>query len=269
MRSLFIVDDEEWVRKLLKRLVPWKDLDLVLAGEASGGSQALALCAATRPSIVLTDIRMPGLDGIALMRGLKETSPSSLIVVISGFGDFDYAREALRYGAAAYLLKPVDEDELHDVLVATLERIEKAETVRRNRKSAYAELRRLRSAAARINQDAPGADRPLPALLSDRAAAIIASDLSVQRTLESVAEELGVTARHLSKVFKNEKSVGFSEFSTAIRVGKARELLLVPSLRISDVAALLGYADSHYFSRVFKLRIGASPESFRSRPTGL
>jgi YesN/AraC family two-component response regulator len=78
-----------------------------------------------------------------------------------------------------------------------------------------------------------------------------------------------VTARHLSKVFKNERRVGFSEFSTTIRVEKARELLLVPSLRISDVAALLGYADSHYFSRVFKLRIGANPESFRSRPTGL
>jgi two-component system response regulator YesN len=264
MRSLVIVDDEEWVRKLLKKLIPWEELGLAFAGEAASGSAALELCAATRPAIVVTDIRMPGIDGVVLMREVREVSPDSLVVVVSGYDEFDYAREALRYGAVGYLLKPVEESELRDVLASAVATIEKRELSRNRYRTARAEVRRLRSVIIRDGAARDEGPEPPCRTLAERAKAVIRGDLTVQRTLASIAEELGVSERHLSATFKAETGIGLSRFSTAVRVERAKELLAEPSLKVVDIAAMLGYADPHYFSRVFKKEVGVSPESFRS-----
>ena len=265
MISLLIVDDEELVRKLLKRIIPWRDLGLEFAGEADTGAAALSLCEKLRPSIVVTDIRMPGVDGLALMRGLKKVSPLSSVIIISGYRDFEYAKESIQYGASAYLLKPIDDDELRRALSAIVEAKYGEEAASRNKRALQAENRRLQNALLLLDGPEPSPDPGHELSLSERAARIVLSDLAVQRSLEGIAEALDVTPSHLSTVFRRERGVGFADFCITARVERAKELLCSSNLKPVDIAKLLGYADPHYFSRVFKRKAGLSPMLFKAK----
>ena len=116
MLKLIIADDEKWVRTTIKSIIPFEKLNLTLSCEAANGIEALELCRQHAPDIMLTDIMMPGLNGLELIREVKNLLPRLRIVVISGYNDFEYAKTAMKYGITDYLLKPVDEDELAQVL---------------------------------------------------------------------------------------------------------------------------------------------------------
>ena len=116
MLKLIIADDEKWVRTAIKSIIRFDDQEFVLASEASNGIETLELCRQHEPDILITDIMMPGLNGLELISELARTQPERKIVVSSGYNDFDYARTAMRYGVKDYLLKPVDENELNQVL---------------------------------------------------------------------------------------------------------------------------------------------------------
>lgn len=116
MLKLIIADDEKWVRTTIKSIIPFDKLNLTLACEAANGIEALELCRLHKPDIMLTDIMMPGLDGLELMKEVKGLLPGIRIIVISGYNDFGYAKTAMKYGITDYLLKPVDEKELTQVL---------------------------------------------------------------------------------------------------------------------------------------------------------
>lgn len=114
--KLMIADDEKWVRTAVKTLIPFDKLDVTLVCEASNGIEALELCRQHNPDILLTDIMMPGLTGLDLIKELRSCSPNIKIAVISGYSDFEYAKTAMKYGITDYLLKPVDENELLQVI---------------------------------------------------------------------------------------------------------------------------------------------------------
>lgn len=116
MFKVLLVDDEKWVRATIKKLLPIEQLELNLVGEASNGIEALELTHQLVPDIVITDLRMPGLDGIELIRSLKATFPNILTIIISGYSDFTYAQQAIKLEAFDYILKPVNEKDLFDVL---------------------------------------------------------------------------------------------------------------------------------------------------------
>ncbi len=116
MIKLMIADDEKWVRTTVKTLIPFQQLGISLACEASNGIEALELCRQHEPDILVTDIMMPGLNGLELIREVRQLLPDLKIVIISGYNDFEYAKTAMKFGVTDYLLKPVDEEELHQVL---------------------------------------------------------------------------------------------------------------------------------------------------------
>lgn len=113
---IMIADDEKWVRATIKSLIPFEKLGMELMCEAANGIEALELCRSGMPDILLTDIMMPGLTGLDLIKELKECAPNLKIAIISGYSDFEYAKTAMKYGINDYLLKPVDEAELIQVL---------------------------------------------------------------------------------------------------------------------------------------------------------
>ena len=135
MLKLIIADDEKWVRTAIKSIIRFEDSEFVLASEASNGIEALELCRQHEPDILITDIMMPGLNGLELISELTRTQPEIRIVVISGYNDFDYARTAMRYGVRDYLLKPVDEGELHQVLDRMKNEIMEREKQKREKES--------------------------------------------------------------------------------------------------------------------------------------
>ncbi|GAA3401940.1 response regulator [Paenibacillus hodogayensis] len=113
--KIIIVDDEKHVRDAIKLLIDWKALGIDTVLEAADGASAMTLIAEERPQIVYTDMMMPNVDGISLLRWIKENAPSCKTIVISGHDDFEFVRGALKYGGMDYLLKPIDAEQLLDI----------------------------------------------------------------------------------------------------------------------------------------------------------
>ncbi len=134
--KVFLADDEIVVREGIRSNFPWDDSPFVLAGEAPDGEIALNMMQDIKPDILITDIRMPFMDGLALSRVVKQTMPWVYIIIISGFDDFSYAKEAISIGVEEYLLKPVSGQELLQVLNRLALRIKK-EKQRQDHLQAY------------------------------------------------------------------------------------------------------------------------------------
>ncbi|WP_168735587.1 response regulator transcription factor [Cohnella fermenti] len=130
MRKVLVVDDEKWIRRGLIQLIPWERLGLELAGEAADGQDAYELALEEKPDLMFLDMRMPGLDGRQLLGKLQEELPELLTIVVSGYSDFEYTKEAIRHRAFDYLLKPVKKEELASVLEKAIAELERREAQR-------------------------------------------------------------------------------------------------------------------------------------------
>ena len=119
MHKIMIVDDDRIIRKGLIQTIPWGEHDLQVVGEAGDGEQALAVIAEQRPQVVVSDIRMPFMDGLTLAKEAKEKYPDIKFIFLTGYEDFSYAQQAIDLQAVDYLLKPVDRKVL-------LEKVQKA-----------------------------------------------------------------------------------------------------------------------------------------------
>lgn len=127
MNKVVIIDDEPWTREVIKELGDWEHLGLEIAGEASDGEFALEIIRQTAPDIILTDVKMPHMDGIQLVETLREENNKSLVIFISGYDDYRYIRSALKLEAVDYLLKPIKEEELNKQLNVCVELLSKKE----------------------------------------------------------------------------------------------------------------------------------------------
>lgn len=112
MYSVFLVEDEIVVREGIRNGLPWDEINYTLVGEAPDGEMALSILKDVKPDILVTDIRMPFMDGLALARVVKKTQPWIKIIILSGHDEFSYAREAISIGVEEYLLKPVSSSDM-------------------------------------------------------------------------------------------------------------------------------------------------------------
>lgn len=116
MRVL-IVDDEKIIRDGLCAMIPWREYGFQIPDTAPNGAKALEIMEATSYDVLITDVRMPAMDGLALCQNVHSLYPNCVIIILSGYGDFQYAQKAMEYGVRRYLLKPVDENKLTEVLL--------------------------------------------------------------------------------------------------------------------------------------------------------
>ncbi|MFR2849300.1 MAG: response regulator, partial [Hungatella hathewayi] len=137
MIKLMVVDDEPVIREGIETAVDWERLDIQVVGTAGNGRDGMAKALAQKPDIVITDIRMPVMDGIHFAKELKEKLPNVRIVFLTGYSEFEYAREAIRIGAAEYLLKPINTGELTELVGRLADEIrrENATVMNRNRET--------------------------------------------------------------------------------------------------------------------------------------
>ena len=129
---VLLVDDEEEIRQGICRKMAWEELGFELAGEAANGMEALEIAEQTCPDVVLTDIKMPYMDGLELGRRLHLTLPAAKLVFFSGFDDFEYARQAVGIHAFEYILKPISAQELCSVLERIRDQLDKQREERQN-----------------------------------------------------------------------------------------------------------------------------------------
>lgn len=242
MYKVFLADDEIWIQIGLKKLIEKSGLPFQVIGEASNGVTTLEEMEAKRPDVLFTDIRMPGLDGLELMEKIREKNLDTKVVIISGYAEFEYAQKALRMEAFDYLLKPVQQEKLNDILLRlqTVFRKERGEP-----EEAQEEL------------------EPVNPTIVKKIVKEIQEHYTENITLSDIAERYGFSVGYVSAMLKVELGLSFSEYITQKRMQKAKELLADQSLSIDTVAEKSGYNDYFYFTKVFKKTIGISPSKYR------
>lgn len=123
MYRVLIVDDEPFITEGLKHIIKWEDYGLEVCGVAFNGSEALEKIKSLRADILITDIRMPKMNGLELIRSIKELKLDTRFIVLSGYDDFEYLKESIKLGIENYLIKPVNTEELSSTLINTLDKI--------------------------------------------------------------------------------------------------------------------------------------------------
>ena len=128
MLKIFLAEDEVIVRETIKRMIPWENLGFELVGEAADGEMALPLLLRQKPDLLITDIKMPFMDGLTLAKVAKKDIPGLKVVILSGYDDFNYAKQAINIGVEDYLLKPITKNALIERLTEIRSRYEHEKT---------------------------------------------------------------------------------------------------------------------------------------------
>lgn len=237
--TVLIVDDERYMIEYMKTLVDWSAYGFDRVLTAGGGSLARDLILEYRPELLITDIKMPKVSGIDLSALIDENEYRTKVIVISGYSEFEYAKQALRYGVAEYLVKPVLKADFVEALERILQRnFDREEALGKEGGEKYETI----------------------AFLKEYINGHFDQDLS----LDALGEVVHLHPAYLSKIFKEVTDVNLSGYITDVRMQKAAELLEKTDLKVNEVMKRLGYQKSQYFSKLFKEKFGVTPKEYRT-----
>lgn len=141
MVKLLICDDEVKICRLIKNLINWEELGAEVVGMAYDGLTAMRIADEQKPDIIITDIRMPGMDGLDMIRRIREQKMNTDFIIISGYRQFDYAQKAIRYGVEDYIVKPINEKELYQMVSRIIDKRSRNRSLIRGKESAEMQLR--------------------------------------------------------------------------------------------------------------------------------
>lgn len=243
MYSLIIVEDDDNIRSGLVHLFPWEDSGFVVVKDFSNGQTAWNyLKEHPDTTAVLTDIRMPVMDGLELTKRIYENFPSIQVFLISGYQDFTYAQSALRYNVRDFLIKPIRH---HSLMLAFLKL--KDELGRQGAAPFMPEA---------SNQYYEQIIRVVKAYVMDNLRSA---------TLEEAACLAHLSSSYLSRLFKSQTSFSFSEYLLKKRMERACILLSDARNKIYEISDAIGYDNPKNFSRAFRNYYHMSPKEYRER----
>ncbi|OXS55383.1 hypothetical protein B1A99_23955 [Cohnella sp. CIP 111063] len=237
MLTLLIVDDEPIIADGLyeefKENEKW-ELDV---HRAYSGKDALELISRMRIDLLISDIRMPGIDGIELLKQAKRHWPACKVVFLTGYKEFDYAYGALEHGAERYVLKTEGYDKIVEVVEELAVELDPS-------------LRMLRTEGRAME-------------IVDKVKSYIEAHLHQDVSLVSLAEVVHFNPSYLSRFFKQQTGLNLSEYAQNVKVERAKQMLTDPNIKVNDIAEALGYGSSSNFTRSFKRITGLTPQDYR------
>ncbi|WP_164821612.1 response regulator [Paenibacillus koleovorans] len=238
MYKILFAEDEDRIREGIKKHTPWHEWGFEVVAEARNGAEAYDQFLKMSPQVILTDIRMPVMDGLKLMEQVRVQDTKVKLIVLSGYGDFDYARQAISLGVSGYLLKPTKEQDIESLFKRL-----KLELDKMFLPSRISTENRLDDNIARVVRH-------------------LAEHYAEKNTLQEMADMAFLSAPYFSKLFKTQLGVPFIDYLTELRIGKAKELLRETNHKVIDVALLVGYEDFRHFCKLFKAKTGFSPKQY-------
>ncbi len=244
MYKVVLIDDESIITEGLQKVVDWSAYNCQVAALAQDAVSGMESIRKYRPDIVFTDIKMPGVDGLTMLAGLKGEFPQMQIAVLTGYRDFEYAQRAIHLGVSRFLLKPSKMEELNE----TLE---------------YMTGVLGRSPLLGKSEPRPETEDP-NSFLVRQACDYISAHCAQRFSLQDVADHCYVSQWHLSKLLNKHLNQSFYDLLNTVRIQQAKQLMADPALRISEVAERVGYTDTAHFSRVFKRLEGISAGEWRN-----
>ncbi len=246
MFKVVLVDDEQIILSGLQRVIPWEKYGCEVACTAMDGLEGVHVVRRERPDILFTDIRMPNMDGLAMIAALKSELPNMQISVLTAYRDFEYAQRAIHLGVARYLLKPSKMNELEEAITFMVNR-----------------LRALAPPEERAPSEEEPAGDEASSFVVQSAMEYIRAHFTEHIRLSDVADNTYVSQWHLSKLINKHLGQTFFDILNNLRVQRAKELLCEPSLKIHEIADLVGFSDVAHFSKTFKRMTGKSPAQYR------
>lgn len=239
--NILIIDDEPKIRNGLIKLLGAHE-NWTVSGAFADAASALKFMYESENDVIITDIKMPGMSGLDMISSIRERNPDIPVMILSGYGNFLYAQRAIELGVRKYLTKPTNTKEL----VAALEQIESE----------------LKKEAENLRGDT---DISVSNLLILRAIQHMEIHYSERVSLRDVANELYISPNYFSELFKKETGQTFSDYLLSLRMEKSKTYLSNIAYKVSDVAGLVGFNDSRYFSSTFKKFFGMTPMEYRRR----
>lgn len=261
MIKIVVVEDEVLVKKGLILTTDWQKYGCEVVGDASNGFEGIDVITRCKPDIVITDVRMPGLDGIRMIEDLKEAGIKPEFIIITGYSEFEYARQAIKLGVRDFLVKPIDDEDLDHALQNTCKAVREKHTIDKiqNKLDDITDSRVMLFKEYLLD-DVIG-DEDYVA----RAVKYISQNYKRDITVKTVSDSLFISESYLSRLFKQKVGHTFGDYLTYYRIKKACELLKEPDGKIYEVANLIGYKDQRYFSIIFKKLVGVTPKEFRDK----
>ena len=254
MYQILVAEDESLERKVLCKTLKKHFGDLCQIHEAKNGREAVEAFLIHRPQVAILDIEMPGVTGLEAARQIRESGHPCMILFLTAFDKFSYAREAITLRALDYLLKPCQEQEL---ILTVEEALHLYDRLGTNPDAV------LRGDIADGAGEEELADRRM-GQIRENIERYIREHYSTEISMQSVARAMNYSDAYFCKLFKQCFKVNFSAWLNEYRIDRAREMLQNTRLSVREVSTACGYSDANYFARVFKRVTGKTPSEYRN-----
>ena len=241
------------------------------------GREGLKVIRQLRPDIVFTDIYMPHMDGLLMISALKSEWEDLQIAILTGYRDFELAQKALNLGVSRFILKPSNLKDLEEAVRFMTDRISRnageKDTGKGNKESADQahssdapeEAEAETQASEEAEQSKEASTTEANNFLVKSALAYMTENYEKKLTLTEVADQMYVSQWHLSKLLNQYTKKTFLDILNDIRISEAKKLMEDPSLRVGEIAKMVGFSDVTHFSRVFKRLEGVPPAAYRNQ----
>lgn len=254
MYKVLVVDDEMIERKVLCKTLSKYIGDIATIYEARSGREALEVFEREKAQIAILDIEMPGINGLEAARRIRQMDEKCVILFLTAFDEFSYAKQAIRVRALDYLLKPYDEKEL----LLTIE-----EAIRLVNKNYEKEIVEKVESTDSVKGGKSGDVRL--SLIKEAIETYIKEHYAEDISMHDLAHTMNYSEAYFCKLFKQCFKVNFTTYLADYRVENAKKLLEDPMTNVKVVGISCGYPDSNYFSRVFKRATGFTPTEYRMK----
>lgn len=251
MYRILIVDDDAALRFVYRKMSVWKDYGFEIAEEASNGRDALEKLKKQNFDIVITDIRMPILDGIEMLRKMREKGIMTYTILLSSYNEFEYARQAMILGASDFIVKPVKKEELAEALSRAKGYLDGA-----------GEKEKLTEQLKQVFRE-KGIDYQNNSFLQEICSYIL-EHIKENVTMEMVAEYMGYSKDYFGKTCKMKTGYTFKILMNGIKMEYAKMLLKTTNDKTYEISEKLGYSTPDYFTKIFKEEVGMPPSTYRN-----
>ncbi len=251
MYKILVVDDDAALRFVYRKMNVWKEQGFEIAKEASNGRDALENLKNEKFDVVITDIRMPILDGIEMLRKMRERGITIYTILLSSYNEFEYARQAMILGASDFVVKPVKKEELVEALKRAREYLDTS-------KEEEQLLEQIKNTFLKR-----GIDYQNNSFFREICEYVL-EHIKENVTMEMVAEHMGYNKDYFGKTCRQKTGYNFKTLMNGIKMEYAKILLKKTSDKTYEISEKLGYAAPDYFTKVFKEETGMTPSMYRN-----